>query len=185
MASAVAVKPVRRPWWMTLIMGVFSVIIGGLLLFGSFMTQVRTYEFLVVLIGIWWLVDGIMNIVSIFVDHHAWGWKLIIGIIGILAGGWILVYPIYAGLALPQVFMLVLGLWGLFEGLMLLVMAFRGGGWGSGIMGVLLIVLGGILVANYGALGWGLSMIWAIAVWMFLGGFFMIYRGFRDRRISA
>jgi uncharacterized membrane protein HdeD (DUF308 family) len=49
-------------------------------------------------------------------------------------------------------------------------------------MGVIAIVLGGILVANYGALGWGLSMIWAIALWLFFGGFFMVYRAFRDRK---
>jgi uncharacterized membrane protein HdeD (DUF308 family) len=180
--TAVAEKPIGRPWWMTLILGIGSIIVGGLLLFGSLDTKVDTYMLLVVLIGIWWLVDGIMNIVHMFIDHRQWGWKLIMGIIGIVAGAWILIYPVYAGIALPQIFMLVLGLYGLFEGIMLLIMAFKGAGWGAGIMGVIAIVLGGILVANYGALGWGLSMIWAIALWLFFGGFFMVYRAFRDRK---
>jgi uncharacterized membrane protein HdeD (DUF308 family) len=167
---------------MTLILGIGSIIVGGLLLFGSLDTKVDTYKMLVVLIGIWWLIDGIMNIVHIFIDHRRWGWKLVMGIIGILAGGWILIYPVYAGIALPQIFMLVLGLYGIFEGIVLLVMAFQGGGWGAGIMGVIALILGGILLANYGALGWGLSMIWAIALWLFIGGFIMIYRAFRDRK---
>lgn len=180
--TAVAAKPVGRPWWLTLVMGIMSIIVGGLLLFGSTTTQLRTYEMLVALIGIWWLVDGIMNIVHMFIDHSRWVWKLIMGVIGIAAGAWILFYPIYAGIALPQIFMLVLGLYGLFEGIALLIMAFQGAGWGAGIMGVIAIVLGGILITNYGVPGWGLSMVWAAAVWLFFGGFFLVYMAFRDRR---
>ncbi len=181
--AAAAAQPLGRPWWMTLILGVAAIIIGGLLLFGSLTTQLRTYEMLIVLIGIWWLVDGIMNIVHIFFDHRQWGWKLFMGIIGILAGGWILIYPVYAGVALPQIFVLVLGIWGLLEGITLLVLAFRGGGWGPGVMGALMLILGMILIGNYGVPGWGLSMIWAAAVWMFIGGFFMVFRAFRERRV--
>ena len=127
--AAAPAQPLGRPWWMTLILGIAAIIIGGLLLFGSLGTQLRTYQMLIVLIGIWWLVDGIMNIVHIFFDHRQWGWKLFMGIIGILAGGWILIYPVYAGIALPQIFVLVLGIWGLIEGITLLFLAFRGGGW--------------------------------------------------------
>ena len=57
--AAAATQPLGRPWWMTLILGIAAIIIGGLLLFGSLTTQLRTYEMLIVLIGIWWLVDGI------------------------------------------------------------------------------------------------------------------------------
>ena len=39
-----------------------------------------------------------------------------------------------------------------------------------------------LTIANDGVPGWGLSMIWAAAVWLFIGGFFMVYRAFRDRR---
>lgn len=181
-AKPAETQPVGRPWWMTFILGIASIIIGGLLLFGSLTTQVRTYEMLVVLIGIWWLVDGIMHIVHMFTDHRRWGWKLFMGLVGILAGGWILIYPVYAGLALPQVFVLVLGLWGVMEGIMLLIMAFQGGGWGHGVMGAIALILGIILIANYGVPGWGLSMIWAAAIWLFIGGFFMVFRAFRERR---
>jgi hypothetical protein len=40
-----------------------------------------------------------------------------------------------AGLALPRVFTLVQGIWGLIYGITLFGMAFRGGGWGAGIVG--------------------------------------------------
>ena len=46
-----------------------------------------------------------------------------------------------------------------------------------------MLILGMILIGNYGVPGWGLSMIWAAAVWMFIGGFFMVFRVFRERRV--
>ena len=39
-------------------------------------------------------------------------------------------YPVAAAIALPQVFLLVLGIWALIEGIILLILAFKGGGWG-------------------------------------------------------
>jgi uncharacterized membrane protein HdeD (DUF308 family) len=85
-------------------------------------------------------------------------------------------------LELPQLFVLILGLWGLVKGLMLLFLAFKGGGWAAGIMGVITIIFGGILVANYGVPGWGLALVWTGAVFAFIGGFFMIYMAFKQRK---
>jgi len=47
-----------------------------------------------------------------FVDHTAWGWKLFIGLVSIIAGGYILAYPIASALALRWIFVMVLGIWG-------------------------------------------------------------------------
>jgi uncharacterized membrane protein HdeD (DUF308 family) len=163
-------------------MGIAAVIVGGTLLFGSLTAQTRLYLLLVQLVGIWWLVDGIMNIVHMFTDHTGWGWKLLMGIVGILAGSWILIYPVYAAVALPRIFVLVLGLYGLFEGIMLLVMAFKGAGWGAGLMGVVALIFGIILILNYDEFGMGLSLIWVAALFAFFGGFIMIYQAFKQRR---
>ena len=181
-ATAVQTKQQQRPWWLTLVMGIAAVIVGGVLLFGSFTQQARMYFLLIELVGIWWLVDGIMNIVHMFMDHRAWGWKLFMGIVGIIAGSWILIYPVYAGLELPRIFVLVLGLYGLLEGIMLLVMAFRGAGWGAGVLGVVALIFGIILTLNYDEFGMGLSLIWVAALFAFFGGFVMIFMAFRDRK---
>ena len=180
-ATAVQAKP-QRPWWLTLVMGIVAVIVGGILLFGSLTAQTRLYLLLVQLLGIWWLVDGIMNIVHMFTDHTAWGWKLVMGIVGILAGGWILVYPVYAAIALPRIFVLMLGIYGVIEGITLLFLAFRGGGWGAGIMAVIMLIFGVILIMNYDEFGMGLSLIWVAALFAFVGGFFMIFAGFKQRK---
>jgi uncharacterized membrane protein HdeD (DUF308 family) len=180
--TATAVPTRQRPWWLTLVMGIAAVIVGGILLFGSLTAQARLYLLLIQLVGIWWLVDGIMNLVYMFTDHTGWGWKLVMGIVGILAGGWVLIYPVYAAVALPRIFVLVLGFYGLFEGIMLLVMAFKGAGWGAGVMGFVALIFGIILILNYDEFGMGLSLIWVAALFAFLGGFVLIYQAFKQRK---
>ena len=175
-------QPAQRPWWLTLVLGISAVVIGGILLFGSLTAQIRLYLLLVQLVGIWWLIDGIMNIIHMFTDHRAWGWKLFMGIVGILAGGWILVYPVYAAVALPRIFVLIIGIWGLFHGVEMLFIGFRARAWGSVILGLITLVFGLILIANYDEAGWGLSLIWVAALFAFFGGFVAIFQAFRERK---
>jgi uncharacterized membrane protein HdeD (DUF308 family) len=171
-----------RPWWLVLIDGFALVIIGGILLWGGLLQKVQTYQLLVTLLGLWWIIRGIMDLVSMFVDHHQWGWKLFIGIVSIVAGSYILAYPIVSAIALPRIFVFVLGFWGLVNGIILLVMAFQGGGWGAGILGVLEIIIGIVLMANYAAPGMGLAFLWAAAVFAVIGGIVMIVRAFQVRK---
>jgi len=180
-ATAVQAKTNQRPWWLTLISGILATVIGAVLLWSPAKTKVDTYMLLVTFLGIWWMIQGILDIIHIFTDHSMWGWKLFIGIVSIAAGFYILSYPIASAIALPKIFVLVLGIWGLMYGFILLFMAFQGGGWGAGILGVLGIIFGLALMANYYVLGMGLSMLWTAAVFAFVGGIFMIFQAFRQR----
>jgi uncharacterized membrane protein HdeD (DUF308 family) len=180
--TATSMQTKQRPWWMTLIMGILAFVIGAVLLWAPAKTKVETYQLLIAFLGLYWLISGIVGIIWMFVDHTAWGWKLFMGIVSIIAGGYILMYPVAAGVALPRIFVLILGLWALFEGIILLVMAFRGGGWGAGILSVVAIIFGLILMGDYGKLGSGLAMIWAAAIWGLIGGVLMVIQAFRQRK---
>jgi uncharacterized membrane protein HdeD (DUF308 family) len=179
--TATSLSPKVRPWWLTLIMGIAAMIIGAILLWAPAKTRVETYQLLVVFLGIYWLIAGVMDIISMFLDHTAWGWKLFIGIVSILAGAAILAYPVAAAVQLPQIFALVLGIWGMMYGIILLIMAFQGAGLGAGIMGGLGIIFGIALMVNYYALGMGLAMIWSAAVLGVIGGIWMIFQAFRQK----
>jgi uncharacterized membrane protein HdeD (DUF308 family) len=175
----------QRPWWLTLISGILATLVGAVLLWAPAKTQVNAYLMLVTFLGIWWMVQGIFDIISIFIDHSMWGWKLFIGIVSLMAGFYIVSYPVAAAIALPKIFVLVLGIWGLMYGIILLIMAFQGGGWGAGILGVLGIIFGIALMSNYYVPGMGLAMLWTAAVFAFFGGIVMIVQAFRQRSESA
>jgi uncharacterized membrane protein HdeD (DUF308 family) len=102
-----------------------------------------------------------------------------------LAGSYIIMYPIATGLVLPKTFVLVLGIWGLMEGLILLIMAFNGGGWGAGILGALAIIFGIALVVNYSTPGMGLSFLWVASIFAVVGGVVMIVQAFRERSLVS
>jgi uncharacterized membrane protein HdeD (DUF308 family) len=171
----------QRPWWLTLISGILAVIIGGILLWGNLNAKVETYMVLVVALGIYWMMEGIFNIIWLFIDHAMWGWKLFVGIVSIIAGFYIMAHPIISAVALPKIFALFLGIWGLMYGVILLISAFMGGGWKAGILGGLGIIFGLALMFNYYAFGMGLAMLWSAAVLAFVGGIIMIVQAFGQR----
>ena len=180
-SSATALESNARPWGFLLIEGIVLVIVGAILLWAPAKTKVDTYQILVALLGLYWIVGGVLTLVHMFTDHTGWGWKLFMGIISIIAGFYIVAYPIAAGISLPKIFVLVLGLWGLMQGIVALVLAFKGGGWGLGALGLIGIIFGIILIANYAVPGMGLVMVWVAAVWAFIGGFFVIYQALKQR----
>lgn len=180
--AATSMETKQRPWGITLLLGIFAVIIGAILLWAPAKAKADTWMLLISLLGLYWLITGILDIVHMFQDHTAWGWKLFIGVVSIIAGSYILMYPVAAGVALPRIFVLVLGIWGLMYGIILLLMAFRGGGWGAGILGVLGIIFGLILIGDYSVAGAGLAMVWAAAFVAFVGGIILIIQAFRARK---
>jgi len=66
-------------------------------------------------------------------------------------------------------------------GIILLIMAFQGGGWGAGILGVLGIIFGVILMANYYVLGMGLALLWTMSIFALIGGIVLVVQAFRVR----
>jgi uncharacterized membrane protein HdeD (DUF308 family) len=147
--SEAAVAPVASdrmgtPWWVALIAGIALTITGLLLLSAPASTLVVIIQFL----GIYWLIDGIVRLVSIFIDRSGWGWKLLIGILGIFAGIVIIQHPLWSAILLPATLVIYLGVMGLVIGIAEVVMAFRGAGWGTGILGVVSVLFGLLLLFN-------------------------------------
>lgn len=180
--TATSMETKQRPWGLTLVMGIMAFIVGAILLWSPAKTKVETYQILVAVLGLYWIVKGFIDFASIISDSTAWGWKLFIGAVSIIAGMLVLMYPIAAGVVLPRILVLVLGLWGLIEGTLLLIMAFRGGGWAAGILGGLAIIFGIILVATWAMPGSGLAMLWAAAVAGLVGGVILVIQAFRQRK---
>lgn len=176
-ASATDFETKQTPWWLVLMGGILSVVIGVLLL----TLPAKTVFALTLALGIYWIIQGIFTLVGMFIDHTAWGWKLFIGILSILAGIVILRYPISSALVIPATFVLILGIQGLIYGIVMLIMAFKGGGWGAGILGALSIVFGIILMANWASLAAVVTLVWVAAFFALFAGIVQIFQAFRQR----
>jgi uncharacterized membrane protein HdeD (DUF308 family) len=90
-------------------------------------------------------------------------------------------HPIASAAAIPALLVLLLGIQGLIVGIILLVMAFKGGGWGAGILGALSIIFGLILILNWASLATVLTFIWIVAIFALVGGVVQIVRAFQQR----
>jgi len=132
------------PWWAVLMQGAFSLIIGFLLLSNPLATTAVIVQF----VGMYWLVSGIFSLVSIFIDKSGRGWKLLSGIIGILAGLSIVNHPIWSTFMLPTVMVIFIGVDGLIIGIIAFIGAFKGGGLSAGILGALSFFLGLFLLGS-------------------------------------
>jgi len=161
------------PWWLVLIEGIALIVMGLLLLVSPGMTTLILVQF----IGIYWLVAGIFKIISIFMDSSGWGWKLVGGILGILAGLIVLQHPLWSPLVIGNVLVIILGIQGIIVGVVGLIQAFKGAGWGSGILGVISILFGLLFLFNVWAFTFSLP--WAIGLLALMGGVLAIVAAFR------
>lgn len=143
-AGTVAMEYESFPWWLVLIEGIVAVLIGVLLLSAPAMTTV----ILIQVLGIYWLISGILSVVTIFIDTSLWGWKLLSGLLGIVAGIVVVQHPLWSGLLVPSVYVIMLGVAGILIGIIGLIQSFQGAGWGAALVGILSILFGGVLIAS-------------------------------------
>lgn len=161
------------PWWLVLIEGISLVILGILLLASPGMTTVVLVQF----IGIYWFVAGIFKIIGIFLDSSMWGWKLFAGILGIIAGLIVIQHPVWSPFVIGATVVIILGIQGIIMGGVSLFQAFKGAGWGVGILGAVSIVIGIVLLAN--AWLFTFSLPWVVGILSIIGGIASIVMAFR------
>lgn len=133
-------------WVLLLIQGIIAIIIGFLLV----SSPVVTTLVLVQVLAWFWIIGGAIGIISLVNDRTMWGLKVFSGIVSILAGLFIVGAPIMGAAVAVSVYILFLAVTGLIRGGMAVFGAFKGGGWGMGLLGALDIVISALLLANLG-----------------------------------
>ncbi len=152
--------------------GIVSLVFGILLL-----TRTEgTIEVIMLLMGLWWLIHGLFDILSIFIDRTKWGWKLIGGILGVIAGLVVLNFPLVGGAIYFSVMVIFLGILGVLFGGAALVAAFQGGGWGAGLFGVVSVLIGLLLIFN--SFVSAQILLWIFAVLLIIQGAIAVIAGF-------
>lgn len=178
-ANVAVTKGQLMPWWLTLVQGIAAVVIGLLLIF----TPIRTTVILVLFLAWWWLISGIFEIGSLFVDRTAWGWRLFTGVISILAGAYIIAAPALGALYVVAIATLMLGINGMIIGIADIIKASQGAGWGKGVLGVLSFIFGAVIAFNFTSFMLALPWIWGI--FAVAGGIAAIAMAFQLRKIEA
>ena len=175
-ATAEEKAVIAPPWWLILLESVAILIIGILLLTNPASTSVV----LVQVLGIYWIISGVFNLVGMFIDHRQWGWKLFIGILGIIAGVLVIQHPIWSTILVPTTLVFVLGISGVMMGIVRLIQAFQGAGWGAGILGVILIILSLYLMFN--PLAGAIALPIVLGIFGIVGGIVGVVYAFRARK---
>jgi uncharacterized membrane protein HdeD (DUF308 family) len=133
-----------NPWWLVMIVGITAFLVGLLILISPGMTLL----ILVQLLGVYFLVTGILSLASIGIDRTLWGWKLISGVLGVLAGMVVLRDPLWSAILVPKILVIFLAVEALIMGIAQAIHAFNGGGFGLAILSILNIAFGVILLFN-------------------------------------
>ncbi|KLK89103.1 hypothetical protein SZ63_01230 [Methanoculleus sediminis] len=150
--------------WFVLLLGIVAILFGVLF----FVYPIPTLTFLATVLGIYWLANGVVVLLSLSRDKTGWGWKMLVGILGILAGVIVLIYPLYSAVLIPTIYAIVIGVEGLVIGAIYLVQGFSGEGWGTAILGIISIIFGLILVVHPFIAA--LAFVLLIAVLAIIGG---------------
>jgi uncharacterized membrane protein HdeD (DUF308 family) len=167
------------PWWVVLVEGILVALFGLLLV----VAPGASLFFMVQLLGLYLFIAGIFRIMGIFLDASFWGWKLVAGVLCIIAGLAVLRHPLWSTIAAPAGLVIIVGFLAMLQGAAGLVVAFQGGGWGMGILSVLGILLGLILVIN--PLIGVAALPFVLGFFMLIGGVGAVVQAFRMRRGAA
>ena len=165
-------------WWLVLLQGIALLILGFLLLAAPQLTTLS----LIVFLGIYWFVSGIFSIVEIFAGDKSthWGWLLLYGVLGILAGLAVFRHPLLATVFIAELLAVFLGIAGIVMGIINLIRAFKGGGWGVGVLGVIDFFIGVLLLTSLSTITLALPFI--IGILALTGGVVLIILSFRYRK---
>jgi len=165
-------------WWLPLVFGICAIVLGGLLLVRPAITAL----ILVVIMGVYWLIEGVVDVILALV-HRAphWGWRLAGGIISALAGLVILAYPIAGTVIAVLVLFWVLVIGAIISGILNIIGGLQAAprSWWTVLLGVLKIVLAALLLEN--PLVGTLALVPALGILAIVNGIVAIIWAFQFR----
>ena len=169
-------QPQSNAWWIFLLQGIAAILLGLMLLTNPGATLVALTTFL----GFYLLMTGVLALVRVFVDRSTpWVWSLLSGIVGILAGVFVLNHPMLAAVTVPTLLIIILGFEALGMGVFEIIRGFQGGGVGAFILGVINALIGLLLLGR--PMAAALAVPFIFAVLLLIEGVGLLIWAFRVR----
>jgi DNA-binding winged helix-turn-helix (wHTH) protein/uncharacterized membrane protein HdeD (DUF308 family) len=142
-----AVSHVERTnvWWLPWLNGVAGIILGLMLITAPGITTAALVSFL----GFYWLIMGMLALVRVFVDQSVpWIWPLVSGVLGILAGVFMVRHLLVAASIMPTAIIVALGALSLILGGLEILIGLIGAGIASFILGAIYLLAGLLLLGS-------------------------------------
>jgi uncharacterized membrane protein HdeD (DUF308 family) len=154
------------------ISGILLIILGFSLVTAPGLTTLAVIQFL----GIYWLVLGVISIIQIFTGSRVhWGWLLLTGVLGILAGFLVLQHPMFGAFATLAFLVYFIALTGFLRGAISIVQGIAGEGAWNVILGVILVVISFYMLFNpFSAL---VALPIVIGIFSLIGGVSLVVSG--------
>jgi uncharacterized membrane protein HdeD (DUF308 family) len=168
----------KAPWWSVLLEGIIAIIIGLFLLY----EPVTTTILLIQILGIFWLVEGIIAVIGALIFSKDGKWKLLSGILSIVVGVVILMYPIFSPYIVLRLLVIFIGSLAIVNGAVILTSGLKEKEWGMEILGVLSIILGLLLLTN--SLSGVLVLPWVFGIFFVIGGIGTVIWGIKMRTVQ-
>lgn len=133
-------KFVKSTWWLVLLRGVFAIILGIL----AFVAPVMTALVFVWVFAIYAIIDGVTGIVhalQVRKTDPAWGWLLMIGIVGLIAGILVMIFPAVAGALALFTMLWIIAIWAVVSGIFGIPAAATVASGGAKVLGIMFAVL--------------------------------------------
>lgn len=131
------------PWWLVLLEGLVALIVGIYL----FISPAPTVIILVSILGWYWLITGILTLITLILDRTDAAWRSLSALLGIAAGIIIIGHPLWSAAIVPGTLVVLAGVLGICFGFISLFWALKEG-WGAAVMGVLSILFGLLLIGS-------------------------------------
>jgi uncharacterized membrane protein HdeD (DUF308 family) len=131
------------PWWLVLLEGLAALIIGIYL----FISPAPTVVLLVSILGWYWLITGILTLVTLIMDRTNATWRALSALLGIAAGIVIIGHPFWSAAIVPGTLVIIAGVLGVCFGFISLFWALKEG-WGAAAVGVISVTFGLVLIGS-------------------------------------
>ncbi len=167
-------------WWIPLIRGILLILFGLLMLVHPKATLIS----LIVFLGAYWLVGGVFDFIEGIVGHRGRSrtWLILGGIVGILAGFFVMGHPVMAGLITGTLWIYTVA----FAAIVIGITHFFAGresswSWSSFFLGLLYVAFGLLVICN--PLLTETMLVMLLPVWAIVTGCFGIGAAFMLRRL--
>jgi uncharacterized membrane protein HdeD (DUF308 family) len=172
-----------RYWWTYALRGLVAIAFG----IAAMLWPDLTINALVILFGAYVVADGLLELFNGASGrgvHGRWWVDILIGLAGLVAGAWAMLFPDLTAIGL----MYFIAAWWLFTGVMQIVFAIRvrqliANEWLMILSGLASVILG-VLFLLYPGEG-AISLIWVVGVFAIFLGVLLVMLAFRLRSIRA